>query len=112
MFGFGPKVPSVSVEDVKKALDETSDCAVLDVRTSEEYTRGHIKGSINLPVNVVATSVEKILSDKNKTIYVYCLSGSRSNQAVGTMLKLDYKNVFDIKSGLLAWRSKKYPLES
>lgn len=112
MFGFNSQISEVDAEDLKKALDEKSEGIVIDVRTPGEYGRGNIKGSINLPVDEVAAKIEKILPDKDKAIYVYCLSGSRSTQAVEIMMKLGYKNVFSVKSGLLAWRAKHYPLEN
>ena len=58
--------------------------------------------------NVIVTCSHVV--NKSKTIYVYCLSGSRSNVAVETMVQLGYKKVFSMTSGLLMWRSKKYPL--
>lgn len=112
MFGLGPKVPSVQVEDLKQALDNKSDISIIDVRTPEEYSKGKIKGSINLPLDTVKDNIESIIPDENKTIYVYCLSGSRSAIAVDLMQKIGYKNVFDVKSGMLAWRAKQYPVEA
>ena len=111
MFGLNTSLPIVTAEDLKQAIDENRDVVILDVRTPDEYTKAKIKGSINIPVDSIATEVEEIVTDKNKIIYVYCLSGSRSNIAVDTMQKLGYKNVFDVKSGLLAWRANQYPLE-
>ncbi len=104
-------MPTITAEDLKQAIDENQDVVILDVRTSDEFAKAKIKGSINIPVDSITTDVEKIVSDKNKIIYVYCLSGSRSNMAVDTMQKLGYRNVFDVKSGLLAWRANQYPLE-
>lgn len=104
-------MPTATVEELKKEIDNKSDITILDVRTPGEYARGKIKGSINLQLDDIPTHVEKPLTDKNKSIYVYCLSGSRSMIAVETMIKLGYKNVFDVKSGLLAWRANQYPLE-
>lgn len=112
MFGFNSQIAEVEADDLKKALDEKSENVILDVRTPGEYERGNIKGSINLPVDEVAAKVEKIIPDKDKIIYAYCLSGSRSTQAVEAIMKLGYKNVYSMKSGLLAWRAKHYPLEN
>ncbi len=109
MFTFSvPNVPQIDASDVKKAIDATSDIVLLDVRTEQEFAKGSIAGSINLPVDKVQDTVEKVLADKNKTIYVYCLSGSRSVHAVAAMVALGYTNVYDMKSGLLAWRAKGY----
>jgi rhodanese-related sulfurtransferase len=105
-----PKVPQVTAEVVKKAIDEKEKFLLLDVRTPGEYARGKIVGSINLPVDRVDCDVLKIVSDKSAKVFVYCLSGSRSVHAVDTMVKLGYTNVFDMEHGLLAWRAKYFPV--
>jgi len=105
MFDFiMPKVPQVEVKDLADAIKSKKDLVILDVRTPQEFAREKINGSINLPVDQVEDKIEKEIVDKNKTIYTYCMSGSRSVFAVQTMVKLGYKNVFDVKKGLLAWR--------
>lgn len=101
---------NVSVEEVKKAIDEKIDCIILDVRTHGEYEKGKITGSINLPVDEVESKVESIISNKSTLIYVYCLSGSRSIIAAEEMKKLGYNNAFNVIRGLLAWRVKGYPV--
>ena len=110
MFDFlYPKVPQVIAEEVKKAIENKEDIILLDVRTTGEYAKGKIAKSINLPVDEIPKKIEKLIADKSKKIYVYCLSGSRSVYAVDFMVKMGYTNVFDIKSGLLAWRAKGFP---
>ena len=105
-----PNVPRVTVEDVKKSIDTKEHCIVLDVRTSGEYARGRIEGSINVSVDTIESDIEKKVPDKGQRVYVYCLSGSRSVYAVDAMLKLGYTNVFDMEHGLLAWRAKYFPV--
>lgn len=105
MFDFlTPNVPQVEVKDLFDFIKKNKDLVLLDVRTPMEYSKGKIAGSINLPVDKVKEEVEKLIPEKDKEIYVYCLSGSRSVFAVDTMIKLGYKKVFDVKNGLLAWR--------
>ena len=106
------KVPEIDASEVFKEIQAKKDVQILDVRTEAEYSRGNIVGSINIPVDKVSLEVEKILPDKNKTTYVYCLSGSRSTVAVEEMMKIGYKNVYSMTSGLLSWRSKQYPLST
>lgn len=101
-----PNVPQITAEEVKKSIDAKEDVTLLDVRTVGEYSRGKIEGGINLPVDEVACKIETVIPDKSKKIYVYCLSGSRSVHAVDAMVKLGYTNVFNVISGLLAWRAK------
>lgn len=101
----------IDVRDVYKKIQTKENFVLLDVRTPMEYSGGKIAGSINLPVDQVQDQVEKVLPDKEKTVYVYCLSGSRSIAAVEIMKQLGYKNVYSVISGLLAWRVYKLPLE-
>lgn len=109
MFGLSPKVPEIEAKDVKEAIDLKKDFVIVDVRTPGEIEKGKIENSISIPLDRISTVSEKI-TDKEKTIYVYCLSGSRSSLAVDRMLKMGYKQVFSMKSGLLAWRAGGYSL--
>jgi len=104
-------VPQITADDVKKSIDSKENVILLDVRTPVEFSRGKIGGSVNLPVDDVAEKIIGIVPNKNQKIYVYCLSGLRSDVAVETMIQLDYTNVFSMTSGLLMWRSKKYSLD-
>jgi rhodanese-related sulfurtransferase len=103
-------VPEVSPEDVHEATIQKSGVVILDVRTPEEYMRGHISSSKHLPLNTLAGHIETLIPDKQAVVYVYCFSGSRSHVAVQQMLDLGYSNVFHLPSGLLAWRQKGYTL--
>lgn len=94
----------ISAQELQKVINTNPEIILLDVRTTEEYVRGKIANSINLPVDEVADKVGKIIPDKNASVYVYCLSGSRSVYAVQEMMTLGYKNVFNLTNGLLAWR--------
>jgi phage shock protein E len=106
----GPTVPQVSADEVKSGIDTGKDMILLDVRTAGEYSRGKIANSINLPVDEISGKIESIIPDKEATVYVYCLSGSRSMHAVDVMIKSGYKHVYDMANGLLAWRVKGYSL--
>lgn len=102
-------IKSVDVEDVKKAIDKKEKLFLIDVRTAQEFSRAKIAGSINIPLDQIQTQIGKIVKVKDVKIFVYCLSGSRSMPAVDMMMKMGYKNVFNVTSGLLAWRMKAFP---
>lgn len=53
---------------------------IIDVRTPGEYHGGHIKGSVNIPVDQIKQHVSE-LKKKNKTIITCCRSGARSGMA-------------------------------
>jgi len=56
---------------------------VIDVRTKGEYQQGHIKGSVNLPLDSLNQRLHKL--DKNKVVIACCASGMRSGQAKGIL---------------------------
>ena len=53
---------------------------IIDVRSKGEYAGGHIRGSINIPVDQLAQNIKK-LKDKKQPIITCCASGMRSASA-------------------------------
>lgn len=101
LFGFfrSPDINS-GVEEFKN----TEGAVLLDVRTAEEYSKGHIRESINVPLDKI-TAVENVIKDKNTPLYVHCLSGSRSGSAVSYLKRMGYTNVKNI-GGIYSYRGK------
>ncbi len=84
--------------DINKGVEEwheTKDAVLLDVRTTDEYSQGHIEGSINIPLQNIHT-VKNTIDYSDKPIYVHCLSGARSAQAASVLKSMGYTNVTDI----------------
>lgn len=111
MFGLNSSVPQVEADEVMSSLEKERDVIILDVRTEDEVARGKISKSINIPLDQIQQKIKTEIPDHEKTIYVYCLSGSRSVVATNMLIEMGYKNTFSMKSGLLSWRSKNYPLD-
>lgn len=72
---------SFDIDESVKEFEKTKDAVLLDVREKDEYEEGHIPQAINLPLSRLESDCEKVLTDKDKKIFVYCLSGARSGQA-------------------------------
>lgn len=84
--------------DINHGVEEwksTKGAILLDVRTKEEYNVYHIEGSLNIPLDHLNT-VHKSITDKNTPIFVYCLSGARSVNAVRYLKTHGYNNVKNI----------------
>ncbi len=75
LFGMGPKVNYAEL--VK------SGAIIVDVRSKGEFAAGHIKGSVNIPLDQIGTQHTKL--DKNKVIITCCASGMRSASAKGVL---------------------------
>lgn len=91
-------------------MESTKDAVILDVRTSGEYAQGFIDGAKNLDYRDQNFQSEVGKLDKSKPYFVYCLSGGRSASAVNYMRTNGFKEVYDLKGGILAWQSKNLPV--
>ena len=93
--------------DINQGLQEYKNAAgavLLDVWTTQEYRDGHIPGSQNVPLQQL-DNVEELAENKEAALYVYCLSGMRSRQAVSLLQAMGYTNVHNI-GGIAAYHGK------
>lgn len=67
---------------------------IMDVRTKAEYAGGHIRGSINIPLDKIDANLGKLKS-KNQIIITCCASGSRSSIAQSGLKSRGYSNVYN-----------------
>lgn len=86
MFGLGPKTDYAELV--------RNGAIILDVRSASEFAGGHIKGSINIPVDQLGNNLQK-LKDKNKTIITCCASGMRSASAKSILKAEGYEHVYN-----------------
>ena len=94
-------INTISVDKVKSlvySFNDKDNLVIINVRTNEEYKEGHIKNSINIPVD----NIEKINYRKDTKIVLYCRSGNRSNQAALKLKSLGYENIYDM-GGINYW---------
>lgn len=108
----GLKAQSVqSVDAIKfKQLTGTENATLLDVRTPGEYSRGHIEGSTNINISDPGFVSKVNLLQKDKTVLVYCLSGSRSDAAASSMSRMGFKKIYTLQQGIMTWSGQGYPL--
>lgn len=83
LLGMGPKADF-------KALVKNG-AIVLDVRSKGEYAGGHIKGSINIPLDQISSQLSKI--DKSKVVITCCASGMRSASAKSILKSKGFSEV-------------------
>ena len=66
---------------------------LVDVRTEAEFAEGHVNGSTNIPLDQVASQLEKFKGKEQ--IIVFCRSGNRSGQAKMILEQNGFKNVIN-----------------
>lgn len=94
----------VEFEKAKKIIEkekENPNFQILDVRTKQEFEEKHIKNSKNIDVlsKDFIQKIEKL--NKNKTYLIYCRSGARSNMAIKIFKNKNFKNLIEIKNGII-----------
>lgn len=104
-------VPQISADDLKQILDSKMSIVLIDVRTRSELSRGKIPGCMSIPLDELEAVIEQKVPEKDTPLYLYCLSGTRSDKAGHFLLQKGYTSVKSLTSGMLMWRYKKYPIE-
>ncbi len=107
------KIKMIPIETIleKKANDEPF--RFIEVLSEEDYSKGHILGAINIPLDQLENKAPSLL-DKDETIVVYCGSYScgASTKAAKILLDMGYKNVLDFKASKKGWVDAGFPLIS
>jgi len=114
--GVAPAAPEVTVNtassnetetdvrELKRKIDAKEDFFLLDVREPNEFQIGRIPGSTLIPLGEVPQRVSEIPRDKE--IVVHCKMGGRSAKAAAFLRQQGYKNVKNLKGGILDWSDK------
>ena len=93
---------NITAEEAKRIMDSKEGYIILDVRTQEEYDEGHIPSAIVISHEEIAEKAEKVLTDKDQLILVYCRSGRRSKIAAEALVELGYTNIKEF-GGIIDW---------
>ena len=109
--GQGNKV-SLDPKEFKAKIESTKDAIILDVRTPEEYSGGHLQNATNIDWNLESAEATLKALDPSKTYFVYCLSGGRSSSAASFLRTNGFKEVYELSGGMMKWRSESLPIET
>lgn len=95
---------SISSTQAYNLLQSNENVAILDVRTPQEYSQGHIEGAILAPVQTLQNDLAQIAKVKNQKIIVYCHSGNRSVAASRILVQNGFTPL-NLKGGITDWKA-------
>jgi len=98
------EVIQVLSSEAFKAQIENKNVQLIDVRTPKEFESGHIKNAKNIDFYSEEFKVEFNKLDKEKAVYVYCRSGSRSRQSANKLAAMGFTEIYDLKGGILKYQ--------
>lgn len=97
-------------KDFQQQMQATADAVVVDVRTGEEVSKGHIEGAVHIDYKGEDFGKNIAALDKDKTYFVYCGSGVRSSKAGDLMKDLGFKKIYTLEGGIKAWKEEDLPV--
>ncbi len=86
-----------------------ADLVVLDVRTPDEFSEGHLAGAIQIDFYDDDFADQLAGLDRSVPYLVYCRSAGRSGKAVETMAAMGFGDLYDMDGGMLAWSAEGRP---
>lgn len=99
-------VKTLPASEYASSLKQAGSSTLLDVRTQDEYTSGHLKGAVCLDWrNAETFSKAAETLNRNNTIYVYCRTGVRSGEAAKFLSERGF-NVINLQGGITAWQAQ------
>lgn len=94
---------TISVEELKEALERNEDIQLIDVRTPEKHQAFNIGGKL-IPLDDLGQHLHEV--DANKLIVTYCTSGGRSMRALQFLLDAGFTSVKSLEGGMTAWQEE------
>ena len=108
--GATQKYKTISNAEANTLMND-KEALVVDLRSLDEFQRGHIIGSINLiPADIKSQNVGKIEHHKEKPLIVVDVNGTLSNNSAESLAKQGFTQVYVLKDGLAAWAGANLPL--
>ena len=100
------KMTEISVEELKKKLDNREDILILDVREPHEYQICNLNGHL-IPLGDLPKRVGEL--DSSREIVAHCKMGGRSAKAVAFLQQAGFKKVSNLTGGITAWAERVDP---
>jgi len=104
------QIQTVDVNEFEKQLYATKAEQLIDVRTPQEFTKYHIQSAKDIDFRSPGFRKEIEKLDKTKPVLVYCLSGARSNAALGVFREAGFTTVYELSGGINGWSKQGKPI--
>lgn len=92
-------------------LINRSDALVVDLRSAEEYAKGHILGAKNIPLADLERRKGELDKHKAKPVIMHCGDGNRAGGGVALLRKSGFSSVHNLAGGYAAWQAAGLPVQ-
>ena len=115
VYGAFDEIPRVTIQELKRMMDEKADIVILDAQPGSVYAVGHIKGAISFPWARKLTEAQVAKLPRNKPIIVYCDCGPGEGDSASVAAQLIDFSFVDLKvlkdPSITGWKEAGYPVE-
>ena len=105
------KYAHVDAAGAAKLIADEAALVILDVRTPNEFRRGHLKGAINVDITMSSFQKKIAAMDTKAHYLVHCQSGKRSTSAMHKLAACDFVKVTHLDGGYADWVKAGNPVE-
>ena len=102
-------IKSITAQEATLLINK-QDAIVIDVRSKDEFQKGHIVNSKNITLSQIEQgNFSAIENNKQTPIIVVCETGARSASAASKLVKAEFTQVSNLFSGMGGWKSANLP---
>ncbi|MCD2422902.1 rhodanese-like domain-containing protein [Niabella pedocola] len=95
---------TITVQELKKRIDNGEKINLIDVREPAEYEEYNIGGKLIPLGNIQNMEVDELEPLKEEEVIIHCRSGKRSAAACLLLDSMGFKNTVNVEGGVLAWQ--------
>ncbi|MFX1251386.1 MAG: sulfurtransferase TusA family protein [Promethearchaeota archaeon] len=99
----------ITVDELLDRINSEQPPLLLDIRTVQEYTDGHIPNARQIAVTGIKSNLEDLQHFKEKEIVTICPGGGLSLVAVDILVEAGFNDVKSLQGGMDLWSEKGYP---
>ncbi|WJG08889.1 rhodanese-like domain-containing protein [Aliiglaciecola sp. LCG003] len=96
------QVIDINAEQLAKQSD--ANWLILDVRSAEEFSEGHVPNAINIPHTEIEQNIPLLSTHKDKPVVVYCRSGVRAAKATKILLEYGFSEIKHLQGDMQGWQ--------
>jgi rhodanese-related sulfurtransferase len=108
-------IKTITAQDLYRRLKLGHNVILIDIRSEQDYHRGHIPGATSYPLEGFDAQalIHKVCVPfpTKPTIYITCDSGKKSFEACEHLAQQGYEFIIRVDGGMKAWRQAKLPLQ-
>jgi len=102
----------ITPADLASLIESGNAPLILDVRTEDEFSAGHIPGAINIPHSELADRITELDGYQDKEIILHCHSGRRAVIIEPVLIEDGFTHIRYLDGQWQQWKAGDYPVET